>query len=43
MFDNGIALKGKSLVEQNMNLDLKVAYERALVLPVNTLMSLLND
>ncbi len=31
MFDNGIALKGKSLVEQNMNLDLKVAYERALV------------
>lgn len=31
MFDNGIALKGKSLVEQNMNLDLKAAYERALV------------
>lgn len=30
MFDNGIALKGKSLVEQNMNLDLKGAYERAL-------------
>lgn len=32
MFDNGIALKGKSLVEQNMNLDLKAAYERVLVL-----------
>lgn len=31
MFDNGIALKGKSLVEQNMNLDLKAAYERVLV------------
>lgn len=31
MFDNGIALKGKSLIEQNMNLDLKSAYERALV------------
>lgn len=31
MFDNGIALKGKSLVELNMNLDLKAAYERALV------------
>lgn len=32
MFDNGIALKGKSLIEQNMNLDLKAAYERALTL-----------
>lgn len=31
MFDNGIALKGKSLVEQNMNLDLKAAYERVLI------------
>ena len=30
MFDNGIALKGKSLVEQNMNLDLKAAYEKTL-------------
>jgi len=30
MFDNGIALKGKSLIEQNMNLDLKKAYERVL-------------
>lgn len=30
MFDNGIALKGKSLIEQYMNLDLKAAYERAL-------------
>lgn len=31
MFDNGIALKGKSLIEQNMNLDLKAAYERVLI------------
>lgn len=31
MFDNGIALKGKSLAEQNMNLDLKAAYEHVLV------------
>ncbi len=31
MFDNGIALKGKSLIEQNMNLDLKAAYEQALL------------
>ena len=31
MFDNGIALKGKSLIEQNMNLDLKIAYEKALI------------
>lgn len=31
MFDNGIALKGKSIIEQNMNLDLKAAYERVLV------------
>lgn len=30
MFEKGIALKGKSLIEQNMNLDLKAAYERAL-------------
>lgn len=30
MFDNGIALKGKSLIEQNMNLDLKSAYESCL-------------
>lgn len=30
MFDNGISLKGKSLIEQNMNLDLKAAYERVL-------------
>jgi Fic family protein len=27
MFDNGISIKGKSLIEQNMNLDLKAAYE----------------
>lgn len=31
MFDNGIALKGKSLIEQNMNLDLKAAYEKVLI------------
>jgi len=30
MFDNGISLKGKRLAEQNMNLDLKAAYERML-------------
>jgi Fic family protein len=30
MFDNGISIKGKSLIEQNMNLDLKDAYERCL-------------
>lgn len=35
MFDNGIALKGKSLIEQNMNLDLKAAYERALIFARN--------
>lgn len=32
MFDNGIALKGKTLIEQNMNLDLRAAYERALTM-----------
>ncbi len=31
MFDNGIALKGKSIVEQNMNFDLKAAYEKMLI------------
>ena len=30
MFDNGVSLKGKSIEEQNMNLDLKVAYEKAI-------------
>lgn len=30
MFDQGISLKGKSIVEQNMNLDLKNAYEDAI-------------
>lgn len=30
MFDQGISLKGKSIVEQNMNLDLKDAYEHAI-------------
>ena len=32
MFDQGISLKGKSIEEQNMNLDLKAAYERAIEL-----------
>ena len=32
MFDQGISLKGKSIEEQNMNLDLKVAYEKAIAL-----------
>lgn len=35
MFDSGIALKGKSLIEQNMNLDLKAAYERVLIFARN--------
>ena len=30
MFDHGVTVKGKSLIEQNMNLDLKFAYEKAL-------------
>lgn len=29
LFDDGIVAKGKTLYEQNMNLDLKTAYERA--------------
>ena len=29
MFDNGVSLAGKSIEEQNMNLDLKVAYEKS--------------
>lgn len=32
MFDQGISLKGKSIMEQNMNLDLKNAYESAIKL-----------
>ncbi len=32
MFDQGISLKGKSIEEQNMNLDLKAAYEKAILL-----------
>ena len=32
MFDQGISLKGKSITEQNMNLDLKNAYETAIKL-----------
>ncbi len=30
MFEHGVSLKGKSLEEQSMNLDLKVAYEKAI-------------
>lgn len=30
MFDQGISLRGKSIAEQHMNLDLKLAYERAI-------------
>lgn len=37
MFDNGIALKGKSIIEQNMNLDLKAAYEQAIIYADNHL------
>ena len=32
MFDHGLSLKGKSIEEQSMNLDLKVAYENAIEL-----------
>lgn len=32
MFDHGVSLKGKTIVEQSMNLDLKVAYEKAIEL-----------
>ena len=30
MFDHGVGLKGKSIEEQSMNLDLKAAYEKAI-------------
>ena len=30
MFDQGVSIKGKSIEEQNMNLDLKAAYERSI-------------
>jgi len=30
MFDEGVSIKGKSVEEQNMNLDLKAAYEKAI-------------
>ena len=32
MFDHGISIKGKSIEEQSMNLDLKAAYEKAVEL-----------
>ena len=30
MFDQGVSIKGKSIEEQNMNLDLKTAYEKSI-------------
>lgn len=30
LFDEGLSAKGKSIIEQNMNLDLKAAYERSM-------------
>ena len=30
MFDHGVSIKGKSIEEQSMNLDLKMAYEKAI-------------
>ena len=30
MFDHGVSIKGKSIEEQSMNLDLKIAYEKAI-------------
>lgn len=35
MFDHGVSLKGKSIEEQSMNLDLKEAYDRAIELAKN--------
>jgi len=35
MFDHGVSLKGKSIEEQSMNLDLKEAYEKAIELAKN--------
>lgn len=35
LFDEGLPAKGKSIVEQNMNLDLKAAYERSMELAKN--------
>ena len=32
MFDHGVSIKGKSIEEQSMNLDLKAAYEKAIEL-----------
>ena len=35
LFDEGLPAKGKSIVEQNMNLDLKASYERSMELAKN--------
>ena len=32
LFEEGLSAKGKSIIEQNMNLDLKAAYERSMEL-----------
>lgn len=32
MFDHGVSIKGKSIIEQSMNLDLKTAYEQSIEL-----------
>ena len=32
LFDEGLSAKGKSIIEQNMNLDLKATYERGMEL-----------
>ncbi len=32
LFDQGVSIRGKTIAEQNMNLDLKAAYEKSIVL-----------
>ena len=39
LFDEGLTAKGKSIIEQNMNLDLKAAYERSMDMARNTPLS----
>ena len=40
LFDEGITAKGKPMVEQLMNLDLKQAYEQSMIGQANTIRSL---
>lgn len=40
LFDEGITAKGKPMVEQLMNLDLKQAYEQSMIWQANTIRSL---